>query len=142
MGLFNSYLGVVLPGLASAFGVFLLRQFFMTIPLELEEAAFLDGAGLWTVYSRIIVPLSAPALATLAIFTFMASWNSFEWPLLITNDVEMRTLPVGLAVFQGRYQLEYGFTMASAVVTTIPMLIAFLIFQRRITEGIALTGLK
>jgi multiple sugar transport system permease protein len=142
LGLFNTYLGVILPGLASAFGVFLLRQFFLTIPQELEEAAFLDGASLWTSYSRIVVPLSKPALATLAIFTFMASWNSFEWPLIVTNDIEMRTLPVGLSIFQGRYNLEYGITMASALLTTLPMLIAFLFFQKRITEGIALTGLK
>jgi multiple sugar transport system permease protein len=142
LGLFNTYLGIVLPGLASAFGVFLLRQFFLTIPAELEEAAFLDGAGLWTIYSRVIMPLSKPALATLAIFTFMGSWNSFEWPLIVTNDLRMRTLPVGLSIFQGRYNLEYGLTMASAVIITVPMLIAFLVFQRRITEGIALTGLK
>jgi len=142
LGLFNSYLGVILPSLAGAFGVFLLRQFFLTIPAELEEAAFLDGASLWTVYRRIMVPLASPALATLAIFTFMASWNSFEWPLIVTNDLDMRTLPVGLSIFQGRYTMEYGLTMASAVVTIVPMLIAFFIFQRRITEGIALTGLK
>jgi len=142
LGLFNTYLGVILPGLASAFGVFLLRQFFIAIPLELEEAAYLDGANLWTVFARVIMPLAKPALATLAIFTFMASWNSFEWPLIITNDIRMRTLPVGLSIFQGRYNLEYGITMASALVTTIPMLIAFLIFQRRITEGIAFSGIK
>lgn len=142
LGLFDTYPGVILPGLASAFGVFLLRQFFVTIPAELEEAAFLDGANLWTIYSRVIMPLSKPALATLAIFTFMGSWNSFEWPLIVTNDISMRTLPVGLSIFQGRYNLEYGLTMASAVLITLPMLIAFLIFQRRITEGIALTGLK
>jgi multiple sugar transport system permease protein len=88
------------------------------------------------------MPLSKPALATLAIFTFMGSWNSFEWPLIVTNDLRMRTLPVGLSIFQGRYNLEYGLTMASAVIITVPMLIAFLVFQRRITEGIALTGLK
>lgn len=142
LGLFNTYAGVILPGIASSFGVFMLRQFFLTIPAELEEAAFLDGASLWTVFSRVVVPLAAPALATLAIFTFMGSWNSFEWPLIVTNDLEMRTLPVGLSIFQGRYTMEYGVTMASAVLTTIPMLIAFLIFQRRITEGIALTGMK
>jgi multiple sugar transport system permease protein len=142
LGLFNTYGGIVLPGLASAFGVFLLRQFFQTIPEELEEAAFLDGAGLWTIYSRVILPLAKPALATLAIFTFMGSWNDFVWPLIVTNDVEMRTLPVGLSIFQGRYNLEYGITMAAAVLTTLPMIVVFLIFQKRITEGIALTGLK
>ncbi|HWD39383.1 MAG TPA: carbohydrate ABC transporter permease, partial [Fimbriimonas sp.] len=142
LGLFNTYAGIVLPGLASAFGVFLLRQFFVAIPRDFEEAAYLDGAGLWTTYSRVIMPLAKPALATLAIFTFMGSWNSFEWPLIVTNDIEMRTLPVGLSIFQGRYNLEYGITMASSLLTTLPMIVAFLFFQKRITEGIALTGIK
>ncbi len=142
LGLFNTYGGIIVPGLASAFGVFLLRQFFQTIPEELEEAAFLDGAGLWTIYSKVILPLAKPALATLAIFTFMGSWNDFVWPLIVTNDIDMRTLPVGLSIFQGRYNLEYGITMAAAVLTTLPMIIVFLIFQKRITEGIALSGIK
>ena len=142
LGLFNTYGGIVLPGLASAFGVFLLRQFFVQLPIELEEAAFLDGAGHWTVFTRVILPLSKPALATLAIFTFIGSWNDFVWPLIITNDISMRTLPVGLTIFQGRYNLEYGLTMAAAAISTIPMIIAFLLFQRRITEGIAMQGLK
>lgn len=142
LGLFNSYPGIVLPGLGGAFGVFLLRQFFLQLPVELEEAAFLDGAGYFTVFCRIIIPLSKPALATLAIFTFMASWNDFVWPLIITDDVSMRTLPVGLTIFQGRYTLEYGLTMAAAAITTAPMIVAFLFFQKRITEGIALQGLK
>lgn len=142
LGLFNSYPALVLPGLGGAFGVFLLRQFFQSIPVELEEAAYLDGAGVWTVYSKVCLPLVKPALATLAIFTFMGSWNDFVWPLIATNDVNLRTLPVGLTIFQGRYVTEYGLTMAAAVVATIPMIIAFAIFQKRITEGIALQGLK
>ncbi|CAN5699354.1 carbohydrate ABC transporter permease [soil metagenome] len=142
LGLFNSYPALVLPGLGGAFGVFLLRQFFLSIPIELEEAAYLDGAGVWTVYSKVCLPLVKPALATLAIFTFMGSWNDFVWPLIATNDVNLRTLPVGLTIFQGRYVTEYGITMAAAVVATIPMIIAFAIFQKRITEGIALQGLK
>jgi multiple sugar transport system permease protein len=142
LGFFDSYAGIVLPGLAGAFGVFLLRQFFLQIPLELEEAAFLDGAGHLVVFTRIILPLSKPALATLAIFTFIGSWNDFVWPLIVTNNIQLRTLPVGLSIFQGRYTLEYGLTMAAAAVTTAPMIVAFLIFQRRITEGIALQGLK
>jgi len=142
LGLFNTYGGIILPGLASAFGVFLLRQFFRQLPVELEEAAFLDGAGHFVIFTRVILPLSKPALATLAIFTFIGSWNDFVWPLIITNDVSMRTLPVGLTIFQGRYTLQYGLTMAAAAVTTIPMIVAFLFFQRRITEGIAMQGLK
>ncbi|RYG49269.1 carbohydrate ABC transporter permease [bacterium] len=142
LGLFNTYGALILPGLGGAFGVFLLRQFFQSIPVELEEAAYLDGAGPWIIYSRVCLPLVKPALATLAIFTFMGSWNDFVWPLIATNDVNLRTLPVGLTIFQGRYVTEYGITMAAAVVATIPMVIAFAIFQKRVTEGIALQGLK
>jgi multiple sugar transport system permease protein len=142
LGLFNSYAGLILPGVASAFGVFLLRQFFASIPAELEEAAYLDGANHLTTFARVILPLGKPAVATLAIFTFIGSWNDFVWPLIVTNDVEMRTLPVGLSIFQGRYTTEYGLTMAAAAAMTIPAVIAFIVFQRRITAGIALTGLK
>lgn len=142
LGLFDTYAGLIVPGLGNAFGVFLLRQFFARIPHELEEAAVLDGATTPRIYWSVILPLAKPALATLGIFTFIGSWNDFVWPLLATSDVQMRTLPVGLNIFQGRFTTEYGVTMAAAVVATIPMIIAFLIFQKRITEGIALTGLK
>jgi multiple sugar transport system permease protein len=139
---FNTYQGLIVPGLANAFGVFLLRQFFIRIPVELEEAAVMDGANVYIIFWKVILPLAKPALATLAIFTFLASWNDFVWPLIVTNDVDMRTLPVGLTVFQGRFLTEYGITMAAAAIATIPVVIAFLFFQKRITEGIALTGLK
>lgn len=142
LGWFNTYLGLIVPGLAGGFGVFLLRQFFLSIPVELEEAAYMDGASPWVTYSRVILPLGKPALAALAIFTFIGSWNDFAWPLIITNDIAMRTLPIGIMIFQGRYTIEYGLTMAAAAVCTVPIIIAFLIFQRRITEGIAMTGLK
>jgi len=142
LGWFNTYFGLIVPCLAGAFGVFLLRQFFLSIPVELEEAAHVDGAGPLTIYWRVVVPLAKPALATLAIFTFIGSWNDFVWPLIITNDVSMRTLPIGIMIFQGRYTLEYGLTMAAAVVCTLPVIAAFLIFQKRITEGIATTGIK
>ncbi len=142
LGLFDRYPALILPGGASAFGVFLLRQFFLGIPAELEEAAFLDGASHWTVFCRVMVPLCKPALGTLAIFTFIGFWNDFAWPLIVTNDLSMRTLPVGLAIFQGQYVTQYAMTMAAAVIATVPMLVAFLIFQKNITEGIAMTGLK
>ncbi len=142
LGWFNSYQGLIVPGLAGAFGVFLLRQFFLSIPVELEEAAYMDGAGPGTIYWKVILPLAKPALAALAIFTFIGAWNDFVWPLIITNDISMRTLPVGIMIFQGRYVTEYGATMATAAVCSVPTIIAFLIFQRRITEGIAMTGLK
>jgi multiple sugar transport system permease protein len=142
LGWFNTYPGLIVPSLASTFGVFLLRQFFITIPAELEEAATLDGATINTIFWRVILPLAKPALATLAIFTFLGSWNDFVWPLIVSNDVEMRTLPVGLSIFQGRFTTEYGITMAAAVIATVPVVIAYLFFRRRITEGIAFTGLK
>lgn len=142
LGWFNSYYGLIIPGLAGGFGVFLLRQFFQSIPVELEEAAFMDGAGPIGIYWRIILPLAKPALAALAIFTFIGSWNDFAWPLIITNDMNLRTLPIGIMIFQGRYTTEYGITMTAAAVCTIPIIIAFLIFQKRITEGIAMTGIK
>jgi len=138
----DSYPALIVPGLASAFGVFLLRQFFIAIPRELEEAAIVDGAGRWTLYWRVVLPIAQPAMATLAIFTFLASWNDFVWPLIVTSDITMRTLPVGLSIFQGRYTTEYGITMAAAAIASLPVIVAFLFFQRRITEGIALTGLK
>lgn len=142
LGWFNSYFGLIVPGLAGGFGVFLLRQFFITIPVELEEAAYMDGAGPLAIYWKVILPLAKPALAALAIFTFIGSWNDFAWPLIITNDIAMRTLPIGIMIFQGRYTQEFGLTMAAAAICTIPIIIAFLIFQKRITEGIAMTGLK
>ena len=142
LGWFNSYYGLIVPALAGGFGVFLLRQFFMQIPVELEEAAFMDGASPITIYWKVILPLAKPALAALAIFTFIGSWNDFAWPLIITNDITMRTLPIGIMIFQGRYTQEFGLTMAAAAVCTVPIILAFLVFQKRITEGIAMTGLK
>jgi len=142
LGWFSSYYGLIIPGLAGGFGVFLLRQFFLTIPVELEEAAYMDGATPVSIYWRIILPLAKPALATLAIFTFIVSWNDFAWPLIITNDTTLRTLPIGIMIFQGRYTQEFGLTMAAAAICTIPIITAFLIFQRRITEGMAMTGIK
>lgn len=142
LGWFNTYPGLIVPALASTFGVFLLRQFFITIPAEYEEAATLDGANVATIFWRVILPLGKPALATLGIFTFLGSWNDFVWPLIISNDIEMRTLPVGLTIFQGRFTTEYGITMAAAVMATVPVVIAYLFFRRRITAGISLGGLK
>lgn len=141
-GLFDTYPALILPGGASAFGVFLLRQFFLGIPAELEEAAFLDGATHLRIFAQIMLPLCKPALGTLAIFTFIGYWNDFAWPLIVTNDVSMRTIPVGIAILQGQYVTQYHIMMAAAVLATLPMLVAFLIFQKNITEGIAMTGLK
>lgn len=139
---FNTYYALIVPGLAGAFGVFLLRQFFLTIPKELEEAALMDGCGRAGIYWRIILPLSKPALATLGIFSFLGSWNDFMLPLIATSEIEMRTLPVGLTIFLGRYSMQYGLVMATAVIATLPVLIMFLLFQRHIIRGVVLTGLK
>lgn len=139
---FNTYYALIVPGLAGAFGVFLLRQFFLTIPREMEEAALMDGCGRAGIYWRIILPLSKPALATLAIFSFLGGWNDFMLPLIATNEIEMRTLPVGLTIFLGRYSMQYGLVMATAVLATLPVLVMFLLFQRHIIRGVVLTGLK
>ena len=141
-GLLNSYIGLVLPGAVGAFGIFLLRQFFMTLPRELEDAARIDGCSEAGIYWRIILPLSGPALATLGIFTFTAAWNEFLWPMLIMSKDSMKTLQVGLQVFQTQYTTRWDLLMAGTVVVTIPVLIIFLAGQRYFTRGIALSGMK
>ena len=141
LGLFDTYGALIFPAGAGAFGVFLLRQFFMTIPVELEEAARLDGCGPLGVFRHVILPLSKPALATLGIFTFMGTWNAFEGPLIFTDSISMRTLPIGITIFQGRYSTEYGPMMAAAVLAAIPVVLAFVLFQKQIIKGISLSGL-
>jgi multiple sugar transport system permease protein len=141
LGWFDTYWALIVPAGAGAFGVFLLRQFFLTIPLELEEAARIDGCGPWLVFRHVILPLSRAPLATLGIFTFMGTWNAFEGPLIFTDSLRMRTLPIGIAIFQGRYNIEYGPMMAAAALAAIPVTIAFLLFQKHIIKGISLTGL-
>jgi multiple sugar transport system permease protein len=140
--LINNWAGVILPGLAGVFGVFFLRQFFEGLPKELEEAAMIDGANQFQVFSRVVMPLSRPALATLAVVTFLASWNDFLWPLLILKDRQLQTLPPGLRTLQSAYTAEYGLIMAGAVVVAIPVLLLYLLLQRYIVQSIASTGLK
>ena len=142
LGWLNSYRGLILPGIFSAFGVFLLRQALLSIPRELEEAAIIDGASPWTLYSRIVMPLVRPSLATLAIFAFMGSWNSFLWPLFILRDDALMTLPVGLATLHGRWLTQWNLVMAGAVITVLPMLIVYLFAQRYFEQGVVLSGLK
>jgi multiple sugar transport system permease protein len=142
LGLLNNYAGVIAPALAGVFGVFFLRQFFETIPRELEEAAEIDGANKLQVFWSIIVPLSRPALATLGIITFLASWNDFLWPLLVLKDRALQTLPPGLRTLQGAYTSEYGLMMAGAVIVAIPVLIIYIALQRLIVANVASTGLK
>jgi multiple sugar transport system permease protein len=143
LGLVDNHASLILPALASAFGTFLLRQFFLTIPRELEEAAIIDGAGLLRVLLSVIVPLSKPALAALTIFTFNYFWNDFFSPLIFLDSPQNLTLPVGLTLLQGQYAGTSPAVMLAGVCMAImPVLIVFLIGQRYIVEGITLTGLK
>lgn len=142
LGLINSYLGLIVTGTVSVFGIFLIRQFVQTIPNELIESARIDGCSEFGIYWRIILPLCKPVLATLGIFTFMASWNSFLWPLIVMVREEMYTLPVALATLSGQHSTEYGLLMAGAVVVVLPVIIVFLFAQKYIIEGISTTGLK
>src|SRR5690606_34040162 len=142
LGWIDSFKALIVPGLASAFGVFLLRQFFMTIPKELEEAAYIDGATRFGVLRRIIIPLSKPALATLAIFTFMGVFNDFIWALIVINSEEMRTVQLGLAIFRDRYLTQWDLLMAGSVTAVLPILIVFFFAQSYFIKGITLSGLK
>ncbi len=143
LGLVNSYPGLILPFLVGPFGVFLMRQFMFGVPNELLEAARMDGANEFRLYWTIVVPIASPVLATLAILTFLGSWNSFIYPLVMATEPAMYTLPVALATFStGQYQADHGMLMAGSVVLIVPVLIVFILFQRWITEGIATTGLK
>ncbi len=142
VGLLDNYLGVIIPGLAGVFGVFFMNQFLQTIPLELEEAAMIDGASQFQVFFQVVLPLAKPALATLAVITFLASWNDFLWPLLILTGSEMLTLPPGLATLQGAYTSEYGQMMAGSVIAAVPVLVLYVALQRYIVQSVATTGLK
>jgi multiple sugar transport system permease protein len=138
----DTYQAVVLPGLFSAYGTFLLRQFFLTIPKSLEEAAMIDGCSRFGIYFRVILPLSKPALATLATFVFIGSWNSFFWPFIVLSNDALMTLPVGLAKFKGLYNTQWTILMAATVMVIVPTLVVYLLSQRFLTKGIVLTGLK
>ncbi|HEV2107955.1 MAG TPA: carbohydrate ABC transporter permease [Thermomicrobiales bacterium] len=142
MGLADSHLGVILPGLADVFGIFLMRQYMQTLPKELEEAGRLDGAGDWQVFWQIVLPLAKPAAATLAIFMFMRSWNNFIWPLIVLRDGAKYTLPVGVATLQGEFSTDVGLIMAGAAVAAVPMIAFFLLFQRYFLQGIRIGALK
>ena len=144
LGWTNSYLGLVIPSIFSAFGTFLMRQFFLSLPIELEEAATLDGASTFGIFSRVMLPLSGPALATLGVLAFMASWNNFLWSLLIVSDRNLMTLPLALATLQGVYpgQTQWNLIMAGSVITVLPMILVFLLAQRFVVEGVATSGLK
>jgi multiple sugar transport system permease protein len=134
--------GLIVPRATNAFGIFFLRQFFLSLPKDLEEAARVDGAGEFRIYRQIVLPLAGPALLTLALFHFMYNWNDLLWPLLINQDADRQTLPSGLAQFMGQHVVEYGLLMAASVLALMPVIVFFLLIQRRFVEGVATTGIK
>ncbi|WP_376790987.1 carbohydrate ABC transporter permease [Thermoflexus sp.] len=138
----DTLLGVMFPWLVDAFGIFLMRQFMLTIPSDLIDAARIDGASEWRIFWTIMLPLVRPALAALAIFTFLGSWEEFLWPLIITSSDASRTIPVGLQFFSEQYGTNIHWQMAGALIAAMPMLIVFFLLQRQIIEGIALTGMR
>ncbi|MCX7884161.1 MAG: carbohydrate ABC transporter permease [Caloramator sp.] len=142
LGLLNTIGALILPGLFSAFGTFLLRQFFMTIPKELEEAAILDGCNHFRIYWNIMMPLAKPGLTALAIFTALWSWNDLLWPLIVNTSNEKMTLSAGLASLQGQHLTNFPVLMAGSVLAIWPMIVLYIIFQKSFVEGIALTGTK
>ena len=142
IGWINSYWGLIVPGAVGAFGIFMLRQFFETLPRELEDAARIDGAGEFRIFWQIMLPLAVPAVATLAIFSFQAGWNAFLWPLLITTTDDMRTIQLGLTVFVQQYSTQWDQLMAATVVATLPIIAVFAVGQKLLVKGIAFTGLK
>jgi multiple sugar transport system permease protein len=141
-GWLDSYWGVVVPNLVSAFGIFLLRQYMKSIPDELLDAARMDGAGHFRIYWKVIVSLSRPALAALAIFTFQFWWAAFFWPLIVVSSPELYTLPLGLALFQEQNRTVWNLIMAGSVVAALPLIVVFLVFQRQFVRGISVSGLK
>lgn len=139
----NSYQALIIPSIFTAYGTFMLRQFFMSIPTELDEAATIDGSSKFGIFWKIIMPLSKPGIITLCVFSFIGSWNSFLWPLLVTNKQNMFTLPLGLAVFRGfEYNIQYNLLLAGTVICIMPILVIYLLAQKFFVEGIALSGIK
>lgn len=141
-GLLDTYLGLILPGIMTGFGVFLMKQFFEGVPDDYLEAARIDGVGEFTIFIRIALPLVTPALSALAIFTFLGNWTAFLWPLIVSSSAELFTVPVGLASFSGEFQSDWELIMTGAALATLPTLLVFLILQRYIIRGVVLGGLK
>ncbi len=144
LGWANTYAGLTVPFLASAFGVFLLRQFFLTVPRDLHDAALIDGASNWRYLWQILVPLSKGAIGAFAIFAFLSAWNQYLWPLVITDETNMRTIQIGIRFFMENVerQTDWGAVMAGSVLALAPTLVAFLVAQKQLVQGIAMTGLK
>jgi len=141
-GWIDSYRGLIIPAIPHAFGIFFLRQFYLGFPRELEEAAIIDGSGLVRVFFKIVLPLSKPVLSALAVFFFLANWNSFTWPLVIINSPEMRTVQLGIAQYGGEYNNPWAIQLAACTVALIPTLIVFVILQKQLMHSIKMTGMK
>jgi multiple sugar transport system permease protein len=141
-GWVNTYWALFTPTVSSVWGIFLLRQFFLTIPRDLEDAARVDGASEFKIFLKVVLPLSRPALATLAIFAFMGSWKDFLWPLIVTSRTDMRTVEVGIANFNSLYATDWPHQMAAAVVVMFPVIVVFILAQKHFVRGITMTGLK
>jgi multiple sugar transport system permease protein len=142
LGMLDSYAGLIIPAIFNAFGIFLLRQYYLALPKELEEAAILDGAGYWRIYWSVILPLSRPILSALAILFFLANWNAFLWPLTVTSDLDLWVVQVAIANFKSQYAGAWNYVMAASTIVAVPMLILFVIFQRQIMDSIKTSGLK
>lgn len=142
LGMVDNYAGLIVPALFNAFGIFLLRQFYISLPDELEEAALVDGASYWRIYWRIILPLSRPILAALAVFFFLANWNSFVWPMTITSDPNLRVVQLGIQTFQQQYAADWNYILAAATVAALPTIAIFFVFQKQIVASIKTSGLK
>ncbi len=142
IGWVNTLQALIVPSIASAFGVFLFRQYFMQMPMEMEEAAAIDGAGPWRTFWRIAFPFARPAAATHGLLAFMAAWNAYLWPLFIARDEQAMTLPVGLAALHGRFQTDWNVVMAGSVVAVLPVILVFIAIQKHISEGLLLGGGK
>lgn len=144
VGWANTYAGLTVPFLASAFGVFMLRQFFLTVPADLHDAALIDGASNWRYLWQILVPLSKGSIGAFGIFAFLSAWNQYLWPLIITNDIHMRTIQIGIRFFMVNVerQADWGAVMAGTVIAMAPTLAAFLLAQKQLVKGISMTGLK
>lgn len=142
LGMVNSYWGLIIPSLGGVLGVFLLRQFMLTLPVELEHAARIDGCSEFGIFWRIILPLSKPALGTLAIVVFTGQWNALIWPLVVVNSKSLYTLPLGLALLRGEFQVNYGITSAAAFISVVPLIVVFLFLQRYFMEGLTVGAIK
>jgi multiple sugar transport system permease protein len=142
LGMVNNYAGLIIPAIFNAFGIFLLRQFYLGIPGELQEAAIIDGASYWGIYWNIMLPLSRPILSALAVFFFLVNWNSFLWPLTITTNQDLWMVQVAIASFHSQYSAAWNYIMAASAVVALPTLILFFFFQRQLVESIKTSGIK